>query len=81
MQSAPAPYFATNAAPDRVRNLRDTASLLGISLATLRRLIARGIGPKVVRVSDRRSGIRDSERERWLSERTVANCNKHEEAQ
>ena len=81
MQSAQIPYSATNPTPDRVRSLRDTADLLGISVATLRRLIADGVGPKVVRVSERRPGIRDSERERWLSERTTGCCSKHEEAQ
>jgi len=81
MQSAQIPRFLANPTPDRVRSLRDTASVLGISVATLRRLIADGVGPKVVRVSERRPGIRDSERERWLSERTAGCCSKHEEAQ
>jgi len=69
MQSSQITCSAANPAPDRVRSLRDTAELLDISIATLRRLIARGVGPKIVRVSVRRSGILDSERERWLSNR------------
>ncbi len=80
MQTATITNCAVDRAADPVRSLRYTASVLGISVATLRRLIADGVGPKVVRVSERRPGIRDSEREHWLSERTVASCNKHVEA-
>jgi predicted DNA-binding transcriptional regulator AlpA len=81
MQTAHITNCAVDRAADPVRNLRYTASVLRISVATLRRLIADGVGPKVVRVSERRHGIRDSERERWLSERTTGCCSKHEEAQ
>jgi excisionase family DNA binding protein len=53
--------------PDRVRSLRETAELLGVSVATLRRMIAaRTI--KIVRLSPRRIGIRDSDREAFLQE-------------
>jgi predicted DNA-binding transcriptional regulator AlpA len=81
MQTAHMANCAVDRAADPVRSLRYTASVLGISVATLRRLIADGVGPKVVRVSERRPGIRDSERERWLSERTTGCCSKQEEAQ
>jgi predicted DNA-binding transcriptional regulator AlpA len=53
---------------DRVRTLAETADLLGISVPTLRRLIAAGTGPKVIRLSPRRLGIRDSDREAFLQE-------------
>jgi hypothetical protein len=57
-------------APDRVRSVRETAALLGISYATLRRRIAdRAI--QIVRLSERRIGIRDSERERFLRDSTT----------
>jgi hypothetical protein len=51
---------------DRVRSLAETAALLNISIATLRRLIAAGTGPKVIRLSPRRIGIRDRDREAYL---------------
>jgi predicted DNA-binding transcriptional regulator AlpA len=54
---------------DRVRSLQETAALLGISIATLRRLIAAGEGPTVTRLSPRRLGIRDSHRETFLDAR------------
>jgi predicted DNA-binding transcriptional regulator AlpA len=54
--------------PDRVRSLRETAALLNISIATLRRMIAAGTGPKVIRLSPRRVGVLDGARERFLQE-------------
>jgi predicted DNA-binding transcriptional regulator AlpA len=51
---------------DRVRSLAETARLIGISLPTLRRLIANGTGPRTVRPSPRRIGVRDSDREAYL---------------
>ena len=79
MQTATSTNCAVDRAADPVRSLRYTASVLGISVSTLRRLIADGVGPGVVRVSERRPGIRDSERERWLRERTAEHPQKHEE--
>jgi hypothetical protein len=51
---------------DRVRSLAETAVLLGISIATLRRMISAGTGPTVTRLSPRRLGIRDSHRAAFL---------------
>jgi hypothetical protein len=51
---------------DRVRSIKETADLLGIGIATLRRMIAAGEGPIVTRVSPRRLGIRDSHRTAFL---------------
>jgi predicted DNA-binding transcriptional regulator AlpA len=51
---------------DRVRSLQETAALLGISIATLRRMIASGTGPTVTRLSPRRLGVRDSHRIAFL---------------
>ena len=51
---------------DRVRSIKETADLLGIGIATLRRMIAAGKGPTVTRLSARRLGIRDSHRTAFL---------------
>jgi predicted DNA-binding transcriptional regulator AlpA len=51
---------------DRVRSLAETAALLGISIATLRRMISAGTGPTVTRLSPRRLGVRDSHRAAYL---------------
>jgi predicted DNA-binding transcriptional regulator AlpA len=53
--------------PNRVRSLRETAALAGISLPTLRRRISDGSGPRVVRMSIRRVGVTDRDREAWLA--------------
>lgn len=45
-------------APDRVVSERDTATIIGISIDTLRRLGAEGKGPARVRLSTRRIGYR-----------------------
>jgi predicted DNA-binding transcriptional regulator AlpA len=50
---------------DRVRTLKETAQLVGVSMATLRRRIADG-AIKIVRLSPRRIGIRDSDRQAFL---------------
>jgi predicted DNA-binding transcriptional regulator AlpA len=60
---------STTGGSDRVRSLRETATLLGVSIATLRRMIAAGDGPVVTQLSTRRQGIRDSHREMWLDAR------------
>jgi predicted DNA-binding transcriptional regulator AlpA len=54
---------------DRVRSLVETAELLGISICTLRRMIAAGTGPTVTQLSPRRLGIRDSHRTAYLDAR------------
>jgi predicted DNA-binding transcriptional regulator AlpA len=56
---------------DCVRTIRQTSLILGIGEPSLRALIAKGLGPAVVRLSVRRIGIKDSARERWLSERNA----------
>ena len=52
--------------PLKVRSLRETANLAGVSLDTLRRRIADGTGPVVTRVSPRRCGIRVDHFQAWL---------------
>jgi excisionase family DNA binding protein len=56
--------------PPRVRSMREAASLAGISIATLYRAIANGEGPRTVRMSPRRRGIRERDLEAWLEART-----------
>jgi predicted DNA-binding transcriptional regulator AlpA len=56
-------------APRRVRSLRETAEIAGISLATLRRQIAEGTGPIITQLSARRVGVREDHREQWLDRR------------
>ena len=56
---------------DCVRTIRQTSLILGIGEPSLRALIAKGLGPAIVRLSARRIGIKDSARERWLSERNA----------
>jgi len=51
---------------NRVRSLRETAELANISLATLRRRIKDGTGPRVTSMSARRKGVTDRDREAWL---------------
>jgi predicted DNA-binding transcriptional regulator AlpA len=52
--------------------MRETAAILGVSDHTLRRLIRRGDGPLVTRLSERKVGVRDSDREAWLTARAGA---------
>jgi predicted DNA-binding transcriptional regulator AlpA len=49
-----------------VRSLREAAAAAGISIATLRRRVADGTGPVIVRMSPRRVGVRDSDFVAWL---------------
>ena len=53
--------------PDRVVSLKETAAICDLSVATLRRVIAAGRGPKLTRLSARRVGVRQSHRETWLA--------------
>jgi predicted DNA-binding transcriptional regulator AlpA len=52
---------------DHVRTLKETCQLLGVSLSTLKRRIDDG-SLKTIRLSERRVGVLDSERARFLSE-------------
>jgi predicted DNA-binding transcriptional regulator AlpA len=48
----------TNFDSDRLVSEREAAALMGVSRDTLRRLRANGEGPPVIRVSQRRIGIK-----------------------
>ena len=54
---------------DRVNSLQEIADRSGFSLATLRRLIDRGEGPKITQLSPRRAGVRDSHYIEWFDAR------------
>jgi hypothetical protein len=55
---------------NRVRSFPETAEICGISLATLRRRIRAGKGPRVTALSEKRRGVSDRDREAWLEECT-----------
>jgi predicted DNA-binding transcriptional regulator AlpA len=63
------PETATVKSPDQIRSLRETAAILGLSMRQLQRLIAMGIGPVVISLSERRVGISDADREAWVNSR------------
>ena len=54
---------------DCVISFREAADVCGFSIATLRRLIDRGDGPKMTRLSPRRIGFRESHLTEWLDAR------------
>jgi hypothetical protein len=60
--------IATATPLNRVRSFPETAEICGISLATLRRRIAAGKGPRVTALSEKRRGVSDRDREAWLEE-------------
>jgi len=57
---------------DYVRNRRETAKILGVSVRTLRRMEARGEAPPRVRITERIIGFRDSAIDAFLNARTAA---------
>ena len=56
---------------DRILTLDEFAELNSISPMTLYRSIRRGDGPKVIKVSLRRRGIRESDGAAWQAERVL----------
>jgi predicted DNA-binding transcriptional regulator AlpA len=54
----------------RILSVKQWCALLGISLATGKRILRSGNGPKVVRISAKRIGIRLADHLRWLEART-----------
>jgi hypothetical protein len=58
-------------AADRVYNLSEFATIAGLSLATLRRLIKSGDGPAITHLSERRCGIRGRHGVAWLDSRAA----------
>jgi predicted DNA-binding transcriptional regulator AlpA len=60
---------ATVILPDQIRSMRETAAILGVSLRQLQRMISMGDGPVVIRLSERRVGVSDADREAWVDAR------------
>jgi predicted DNA-binding transcriptional regulator AlpA len=58
------------AADDVVLTLLECAKAVGLSLATLRRRIADGTGPRITRLSDRRLGVRIRHYKAWLDQQS-----------
>ncbi|UIY40823.1 helix-turn-helix transcriptional regulator [Methylobacterium radiotolerans] len=54
-----------------VLNFRAACEAASLSVSTMRRLIAAGRGPQVIKLSDRRIGIRRSDLEAWLADRAT----------
>jgi predicted DNA-binding transcriptional regulator AlpA len=54
---------------DKVKTWKEAADGVGLSVATLRRLVDRGEGPAVTQLSDRRVGFRESHLAKWLNGR------------
>jgi predicted DNA-binding transcriptional regulator AlpA len=54
---------------DRVLTFRMWCAVNGFSLATGRRIVARGDGPRIIRLSPRRLGIRESDNAAWQAAR------------
>lgn len=52
-----------------VLSFRIACEMANLSVSTMRRLIATGRGPRVIKLSDRRIGIRRADFETWLAAR------------
>jgi predicted DNA-binding transcriptional regulator AlpA len=61
----------TNDGRNCVRSIKDAATILGVSYATLKRMLASGEGPKVTRLTQRRIGIQDRHIEEWMQARVT----------
>ena len=55
---------------DRVLTLRQWADINGFSLATARRILGRGEGPPLLKLSLRRVGVKESANAAWQQSRT-----------
>ena len=53
----------------RVVSLNDAAARAGFCRRSLDRLIARGEGPSLIKISDRRLGVLETDLESWLMAR------------
>ncbi|SEP22453.1 transcriptional regulator, AlpA family [Methylobacterium sp. UNC300MFChir4.1] len=52
-----------------VLSFRSACETANLSVSTMRRLIATGRGPRVIKLSDRRIGMRRADLEAWLAGR------------
>jgi predicted DNA-binding transcriptional regulator AlpA len=69
MNTLPLPSFLDD---ERIIDLTTFSAMAGLSIATTRRLIKTGQGPRLVRLSARRVGVRIGDVRRWLEHRTGA---------
>jgi len=64
------PFNSIIPVDDRIVSLNEAAEAAGVSICTLRRRIDAGAGPHVIRLSERRVGIRVRDLKSWLDART-----------
>jgi predicted DNA-binding transcriptional regulator AlpA len=64
---------------DKVISVRQAAETIGISVATLRRVIESGEGPPLIQLSPRRQGIREAQLAKWLRGRVRQQVEEEEE--
>jgi predicted DNA-binding transcriptional regulator AlpA len=69
MHSLPIPAYLDD---ERIIDLTTFSAMVGLSIATTRRLIKAGHGPQLVRLSARRIGVRVGDARRWIEHRTGA---------
>lgn len=65
------PELGSDLESDRVLTLAQWYTLNGFSRATAQRLIARGEGPRLIKLSSRRIGIRLSDHRAWQASRLI----------
>ena len=63
--------IASSIEGDRVLSFAEWYTLNGFSRATAQRLIARGEGPRLIKLSARRIGIRLSDHRAWQQSRLI----------
>jgi predicted DNA-binding transcriptional regulator AlpA len=56
---------------NRIISLRKVSEMLGISQSTLRKHCAAGEGPKLIKLSSRRIGIRVKDLDLWLAQQQM----------
>lgn len=69
MNSSPLPPYLND---DKVIDLTMFSAMAGVSIATTRRLLKNGQGPRLVRMSARRVGVRVRDARHWIEHRTEA---------
>jgi hypothetical protein len=57
--------------PHHVHSFQDWCELANVSLATGKRLVAAGKGPRITRLSERRIGVQHQHHLAWLEERAA----------
>jgi predicted DNA-binding transcriptional regulator AlpA len=72
--STDAPKRAVVSTDDMVMTLAEFAMAAGISIATVRRRIADGTGPRIVHLSARRIGVRVRDYRAWLDQQSRASA-------